>query len=71
MLTGDINLNRAILPRQLSYLHSGGAILGDEVQIGCNAVTNPGTLLGRGSIVFPVTSVRAGYYEPNCVILSA
>ncbi len=45
-----------------------GAILGDGVEIGCNAVTNPGTLLGKGSMVLPVTSVRAGYYEPRSII---
>jgi UDP-N-acetylglucosamine diphosphorylase / glucose-1-phosphate thymidylyltransferase / UDP-N-acetylgalactosamine diphosphorylase / glucosamine-1-phosphate N-acetyltransferase / galactosamine-1-phosphate N-acetyltransferase len=45
-----------------------GAILGDDVQVGCNAVTNPGALIGRGSMVFPVTSVRSGYYEPNSIV---
>jgi bifunctional N-acetylglucosamine-1-phosphate-uridyltransferase/glucosamine-1-phosphate-acetyltransferase GlmU-like protein len=49
-------------------LRKFGAILGDKVEIGCNAVTNPGTLLGKGSMVFPVTSVRAGYYEPNSIV---
>lgn len=45
-----------------------GAVLGDHVEIGCNAVTNPGTLLGKGSLVFPVTSVPSGYYEPKSVV---
>jgi NDP-sugar pyrophosphorylase family protein len=30
-----------------------GALLGDRVQIGCNAVTNPGTIMGREAICFP------------------
>lgn len=34
-----------------------GAILGDGCEIGCHAVLNPGTLLGRGSIVYPLSSV--------------
>ncbi|MDR2656350.1 MAG: UDP-N-acetylglucosamine pyrophosphorylase [Oscillospiraceae bacterium] len=35
-----------------------GAILGDFVEIGCNAVLNPGVVVGRGSIVYPAASVR-------------
>ncbi len=35
-----------------------GAILGDGVEIGCNSVLNPGTVIGRGSIVYPTSSVR-------------
>ncbi|NMA61459.1 MAG: UDP-N-acetylglucosamine pyrophosphorylase, partial [Firmicutes bacterium] len=37
-----------------------GAILGDEVEVGCNAVLNPGTLIGTGSLIYPLSSVR-GY----------
>lgn len=39
-----------------------GAILGDGCQTGCNSVTNPGTLLGKRSFVYPCVSVRAGVY---------
>ena len=35
-----------------------GAILGDHVEIGCNSVLNPGTVIGRNSIVYPTSSVR-------------
>ncbi len=35
-----------------------GAILGDGVEVGCNAVLNPGTVVGRGTVIYPVTSVR-------------
>ena len=49
-------------------LRKFGAIIGDDTEIGCNAVTNPGTLLGRRSAVFPTVSVRAGYYTANSVI---
>lgn len=35
-----------------------GAILGDYVEIGCNSVLNPGTVIGRESIVYPTSSVR-------------
>lgn len=30
-----------------------GAIIGDDTQLGCNAVTNPGTLLGKGVVCYP------------------
>jgi NDP-sugar pyrophosphorylase family protein len=36
-----------------------GALLGDGVQIGCNAVTSPGTVIGRESLVYPGVSVQA------------
>lgn len=39
-------------------LRKFGAIVGDGVEVGCNAVLNPGTLVGAGSLIYPVTSVR-------------
>ena len=35
-----------------------GAILGDETQIGCNAVTNPGTVMGKGSLGYPCMVIK-------------
>ena len=35
-----------------------GAILGDFVEVGCNSVLNPGTILGRRSSVYPTSCVR-------------
>ena len=35
-----------------------GAMLGDEVEVGCNSVLNPGTVIGRSSNVYPLSSVR-------------
>lgn len=35
-----------------------GAMLGDHVEVGCNSVLNPGTVIGRGSHVYPLSSVR-------------
>jgi len=35
-----------------------GAILGDHVEVGCNSVLNPGTVVGRNSSVYPVSCVR-------------
>ncbi|SKB04819.1 transferase hexapeptide (six repeat-containing protein) [Prosthecobacter debontii] len=33
-----------------------GAVIGDHAEIGCNSVINPGTIIGRRSIVYPLTS---------------
>ena len=35
-----------------------GAMLGDHVEVGCNSVLNPGTVIGRGSSIYPVSCVR-------------
>ena len=35
-----------------------GAILGDYVEVGCNSVLNPGTVIGRHSNIYPVSCVR-------------
>jgi NDP-sugar pyrophosphorylase family protein len=35
-----------------------GAMLGDNVEVGCNSVLNPGTVLGRGASVYPTSCVR-------------
>ena len=35
-----------------------GAMLGDNVEVGCNSVLNPGTIVGRESIIYPTSCVR-------------
>ena len=35
-----------------------GAMLGDHVEVGCNSVLNPGTVIGRGSQIYPTSCVR-------------
>ena len=35
-----------------------GAMLGDNVEVGCNSVLNPGTVIGKGSNIYPVSRVR-------------
>ena len=45
-----------------------GAILGDHAQTGCNAVTNPGTLLGKKSMVLPNTTAPSGYHPDSTII---
>lgn len=35
-----------------------GAMLGDNVEVGCNSVLNPGTVIGRGTNIYPASMVR-------------
>ena len=35
-----------------------GAMLGDRVEVGCNSVLNPGTVIGRDSNIYPTSCVR-------------
>ena len=39
-------------------LRKMGAILGDEVEVGCNSVLNPGTVIGKNSNIYPLSCVR-------------
>lgn len=43
-----------------------GAMLGDEVEVGCNSVLNPGTVIGKHSNVYPVSMVR-GVVHSNSI----
>ena len=46
-----------------------GAILGDYVEVGCNSVLNPGTIIGPNTNVYPLTSAR-GYYDSGMIVKS-
>lgn len=43
-----------------------GAMLGDFVEVGCNSVLNPGTVIGRNSDVYPLSCVR-GVIAENAI----
>lgn len=45
-----------------------GAILGDDVQTGCNSVLNPGCLVGPRTLIYANVSLRKGYYPPDSII---
>jgi len=55
------------------YIETGlrkfGAMVGDNAEVGCNSVLNPGTIIGKGSIVYPLSSVR-GYIPENYILKS-
>ena len=43
-----------------------GAMLGDYVEVGCNSVLNPGTVIGRRSHIYPLSCVR-GVIPPDSI----
>ncbi len=44
-----------------------GAILGDRADIGCGCVLNPGTVIGKDTSVYPLTSLR-GVFPSGCIV---
>jgi NDP-sugar pyrophosphorylase family protein len=66
-LAAGVILSNVRLDRQPIQLHINGetfqtglrkfgAIVGDQAEIGCNSVLNPGTLIGRRSLIYPLTN---------------
>lgn len=47
-----------------------GAIVGDLVEIGCNSVLNPGTVIGKNSNIYPLSMVR-GFVPENSIYKKA
>ncbi len=47
-------------------LRKVGAMLGDHAEIGCNAVLNPGAIVGRNAMVYPTACVR-GTVPQSCI----
>ncbi|MGC8990457.1 MAG: UDP-N-acetylglucosamine diphosphorylase [Verrucomicrobiia bacterium] len=54
-------------------LRKFGAVVGDEAEIGCNAVLNPGSVIGRRSLVYPNVSWRGvlpeGHIAKNAALV--
>ena len=59
-----ISTPRGLLPTGLKKF---GALLGDRVEVGCNSVLNPGTIVGRDSIIYPGTVWR-GVVPANSIV---
>lgn len=47
-----------------------GAMIGDNVEVGCGSVLNPGTVIGKNSNIYPLSSVR-GYVPQNSIYKKA
>jgi len=60
--------NVKVVPGNVTVTHDGervdtglrkfGALLGDRAEVGCNAVLNPGSIIGRDSIIYPCVNWR-------------
>ena len=55
------------IPTELKKM---GAILGDNVEVGCNSVLNPGTIVGKNTNIYPLSFVR-GYVPANHIFKSS
>lgn len=47
-----------------------GGILGDNADVGCGCVLNPGTIIGKATSVYPLTALR-GVYPENSIVKQA
>jgi len=45
-----------------------GIIMGDKSQVGCNSVSDPGTFLKPGTIVYSLSRINSGVYGPNEIL---
>lgn len=71
-ITSNVKSDKTLVTVKSPYgsietgLKKMGAMLGDYVEVGCNSVLNPGTVIGRHSNVYPTSCVR-GYVEENSI----
>ena len=79
-ITSNVKSDKSLVTiRSIPPIETGikkvGAMLGDFVEIGCNSVLNPGTVIGRNSSVYPTSCVRGvvpaqSIYKKNDQIVS-
>ena len=71
-ITSNVKSDKTLVVVKSSYgnietgLKKMGAMLGDNVEVGCNSVLNPGTVIGRNSNIYPTSMVR-GYVEADSI----
>lgn len=71
-ITSNVKSDKTLVVVKSSYgtietgLKKVGAMLGDGVEVGCNSVLNPGTVIGRNASVYPTSSVR-GFVEADSI----
>jgi UDP-N-acetylglucosamine diphosphorylase / glucose-1-phosphate thymidylyltransferase / UDP-N-acetylgalactosamine diphosphorylase / glucosamine-1-phosphate N-acetyltransferase / galactosamine-1-phosphate N-acetyltransferase len=66
LMPGNVTVEMEGVPHDTG-LRKFGALLGDHTDIGCNSVLNPGTIIGRGSVIYPNTSWR-GILPANHIV---
>ncbi|MGN0383524.1 MAG: UDP-N-acetylglucosamine pyrophosphorylase [Eubacterium sp.] len=63
-ITSNVKSDKTLVGVKTSFgtidtgLKKFGAMLGDYVEVGCNSVLNPGTVIGRNTNIYPLSSVR-------------
>ena len=71
-ITSNVKSDKTLVTVKSHYgnietgLKKMGAMLGDNVEVGCNSVLNPGTVIGRNAKVYPTSMVR-GYVDSNSI----
>ncbi len=66
LVPGNVMVERDGAPFDTG-LRKFGALLGDHTDIGCNSVLNPGSIIGRGSVIYPNTNWR-GILPANMIV---
>jgi hypothetical protein len=66
LFPGNIEVEVDGVPRDTG-LRKFGALMGDYAEAGCNAVLNPGSILGRGAVVYPNVFWR-GILPANMIV---
>ncbi len=66
VLAGNVMVQKDGVPFDTG-LRKFGALLGDHTDIGCNSVLNPGSIIGRGSVIYPNTNWR-GILPANMIV---
>ncbi len=71
-ITSNVKADRSVATLRVSDqiydtgLKKFGAIMGDYVEVGCNSVLNPATIIGRKASIYPLSMVR-GYVSANSI----
>ena len=66
IVPGNVTVEKDGIPFDTG-LRKFGVLLGDKTDIGCNCVINPGSIIGRGSVIYPNVSWR-GILPANMIV---
>lgn len=71
-ITSNVKSDRKLIEVKLPYKHiktnlkKFGAIIGDNVEVGCGSILNPGSIVGKNTNIYPLSSVR-GFIAENSI----
>lgn len=66
LVPGNVTVEKEGIPFDTG-LRKFGALIGDQTDIGCNSVINPGSIIGRGSVIYPNVFWR-GILPANMIV---